>query len=105
MTARGPAAPLLGALLAVLTACAGCNSGGRASGGGGASSGGSVLRVPQAVEPTTLDPAKVEDGPTIELLMHVFEGLIQWTPESKLAPALAERWEVSSDGKTYTFHL
>jgi ABC-type transport system substrate-binding protein len=66
---------------------------------------GSLLRLPQAAEPTTLDPAQVQDGPTIELLMHVFEGLVQWSPENKLIPALAGKWEVSKDGKTYTFHL
>lgn len=37
--------------------------------------------------------------------MHVFEGLVQWSPENRLVPALAEKWDVSSDGKTYTFHL
>jgi oligopeptide transport system substrate-binding protein len=56
-------------------------------------------------EPTTLDPAKVEDGPTIELLMQVYDGLVQWTTKNELAPALAEKWEASNGGRTYTFHL
>src|SRR5207249_10894596 len=29
----------------------------------------------------------------------------QWTAQNKLAPALAERWEVSPDGRTFTFHI
>lgn len=66
---------------------------------------GATLRVPQAVEPVTLDPAQVQDGPTIEFLMQVFEGLVQWNVENKLAPCLAESWDVSKDGRTYTFHL
>jgi len=66
---------------------------------------GALLRVAQEAEPTTLDPAAVQDGPTIELLMHLYEGLVQWTPENKLAPALAEKWEVGNGGKTYTFHI
>src|SRR5947199_5603777 len=66
---------------------------------------GSTLHLAQSAEPTTFDPALVEDGPTIEVLMHVFDGLVQWTPQNKLAPALAERWEVSPDGRTFTFHL
>jgi oligopeptide transport system substrate-binding protein len=37
--------------------------------------------------------------------MHVFDGLVQWTTENKLAPALAEKWERSPDGRTFTFHL
>jgi oligopeptide transport system substrate-binding protein len=64
-----------------------------------------ALHLAQSAEPTTFDPAVVEDGPTIEVLMHVFDGLVQWTPQNKLAPALAERWEVSPDGRTFTFHL
>src|SRR5262249_53146016 len=66
---------------------------------------GMVLRLPQISEPTNWDPAAVQDGPTIEILMHVTEGLVQWSPENTLVPALAERWEVSPDGKHYTFHL
>jgi ABC-type transport system substrate-binding protein len=64
-----------------------------------------TLHLAQSAEPTTFDPAVVEDGPTIEVLMHICDGLVQWTPQNKLAPALAERWEVSPDGRTFTFHL
>src|SRR5207244_10617428 len=66
---------------------------------------GPILHLAQSAEPTTFDPALVEDGPTIEVLMHVFDGLVQWTPKNQLAPALAERWDVSADGRTFTFHL
>jgi oligopeptide transport system substrate-binding protein len=69
------------------------------------STNGGTLRLAQTAEPTTFDPALVQDGPTIEVLMHIFDGLVQWTTENKLAPALAERWEVSKDGRTFTFHL
>ena len=55
--------------------------------------------------PTTFDPATVEDGTTIDMLQQVFEGLVQWTPDNKVAPALAEKWAISPDGRTYTFHL
>jgi len=104
--AAGVAGSLLGA--AGLALClAGCDPPGK---GAGASAGatkapGTVLRLAQLAEPTTLDPAQVQDGPTIELHMHVFDGLVRWTPENKLAPALAEKWEVGNGGKTYTFHL
>ncbi len=67
--------------------------------------GGATLRLAQSAEPTTFDPAQVQDGPTIEVLMHVFDGLVQWTPQNKLAPALAEKWETSADGRTLTFYL
>ncbi|MDQ2800501.1 MAG: peptide ABC transporter substrate-binding protein, partial [Armatimonadota bacterium] len=64
-----------------------------------------VLRVPLLADPTTFDPAKVEDGTTIDILQQAFEGLVQWTPQNTLEPALAEKWDVSPDGRTYTFHL
>jgi oligopeptide transport system substrate-binding protein len=64
-----------------------------------------TLRLAQTAEPTTFDPALVQDGPTIEVLMHLYDGLVQWTTENKLAPAIAERWEVGENGRLYTFHL
>ena len=35
----------------------------------------------------------------------VFDPLVQNTPEGKITPALAQSWDISQDGKTYTFHL
>lgn len=35
----------------------------------------------------------------------MFDSLIQFLPDGKIAPRLAESWEVSSDGRTYTFKL
>lgn len=64
-----------------------------------------MLRVPMTASPTTFDPAMVQDGTTIDILQNMFEGLVQWTPQNTLAPALAEKWDVSPDGRTYTFHL
>ena len=36
---------------------------------------------------------------------RIFSGLVAFDPELNLIPDLAEGWEVSPDGKTYTFHL
>lgn len=66
---------------------------------------GQVLRIPLVVEPTTMDPAVVQDGPTIEVLMHIYDGLVEWNERNEVVPAIAERWEVSPDGRTYTFYL
>jgi len=66
---------------------------------------GRIFRYALQSPPTQLDPARVEDGDTIDLLMQVFEGLVQWSPANEIAPNLAERWEVSPDGTVYTFHL
>ncbi|MGG4343018.1 ABC transporter substrate-binding protein [Paenibacillus lautus] len=35
----------------------------------------------------------------------VYDALVEYEGEGKLVPSLAEFWQVSEDGKTYTFHL
>ena len=37
--------------------------------------------------------------------MHLFENLLTFDAKFQVVPQLAERWEVSADGKVYTFHL
>lgn len=64
-----------------------------------------VFRYPIVTNPTSLDPAVVQDGDTLDLLQNVYEGLVAWDENSRVVPALAERWEVSPDGRTYTFFL
>ncbi len=99
MTSRCRLLPL--GLAAALLVAAGCGHRHRAA----EPPADNILRVPLLADPTTFDPAKVEDGTTIDMLQQAFEGLVQWTPQNTLAPALAEKWDVSSDGRTYTFHL
>lgn len=55
-------------------------------------------------EPATLDPALTREG-TASIVGHLFSGLIRFNPQLQLEPDLAERWEVSADGLTYTFYL
>lgn len=64
-----------------------------------------TLRVAMTADPTTFDPAVVQDGPTIELMMFVYDGLVEWNTKNELIPAIAQSWDISQDGKTYTFHL
>ncbi|NLH99283.1 MAG: peptide ABC transporter substrate-binding protein [Chthonomonadales bacterium] len=67
--------------------------------------GDNVFRYALQSRPTSLDPATVEDGDTIDMLMQVFEGLVQWSESNEIVPNIAERWEISGDGRVYTFHL
>jgi len=64
-----------------------------------------TFRYPITQDPTSLDPAKVQDGDTIDALQQVFEGLVKWDENSKVVPNIAEKWEISPDGRTYTFAL
>ncbi len=56
-------------------------------------------------DPRSLDPALSTDVPTGRAVAYVFDGLTRFTPDAEVVPGLAERWEVSDDGLTYTFHL
>ena len=53
----------------------------------------------------SLDPHKTVKAGTREVMFNVFEGLMKPTPDGDLTPAIAERYEVSEDRMTYTFHL
>lgn len=56
-------------------------------------------------DPRSLDPALSTDVPTGRAVGYVFDGLVRFTPDARVEPALAERWELSEDGLRYTFHL
>ncbi|HEX2580524.1 MAG TPA: peptide ABC transporter substrate-binding protein [Dongiaceae bacterium] len=64
-----------------------------------------VLRLGNGDEPETLDPAKSETVVSFNILQDAFEGLVMFGPKGEVAPGTAEKWEISDDGKTYTFHL
>ncbi|HKW10815.1 MAG TPA: ABC transporter substrate-binding protein [Gemmatimonadaceae bacterium] len=56
-------------------------------------------------DPRSLDPALSTDVPTGRAVGYVFDGLTQFSPTAQVEPALAERWNVTPDGRTYAFHL
>jgi ABC-type transport system substrate-binding protein len=56
-------------------------------------------------DPRSLDPALSTDVPTGRAVGYLFDGLTRFDPDAKVQPALAERWDVTPDGLTYTFHL
>jgi peptide/nickel transport system substrate-binding protein/oligopeptide transport system substrate-binding protein len=56
-------------------------------------------------DPRSLDPALSTDVPTGRAVGYVFDGLARFTPAAQVEPGLAERWEITPDGRTYTFHL
>ena len=57
-------------------------------------------------EPETLDPHKMTGVPEHTLALALFEGLTTHDPKTLAPlPGVAEKWEVSDDGLTYTFHL
>ena len=56
-------------------------------------------------DPRSLDPALSTDVPTGRAVSYLFDGLYRYTPDARLEPALAERVDLSADGRVYTAHL
>jgi oligopeptide transport system substrate-binding protein len=65
----------------------------------------SVLRRGNGPEAETLDPHKAEGVPASNILRDLYEGLTSEAPDGRLIPGAASRWELSADGRIYTFHL
>jgi peptide/nickel transport system substrate-binding protein/oligopeptide transport system substrate-binding protein len=70
----------------------------------GAKFGGLYRRVLRH-SPSTLDPAFLTDAYGGAVVRQIFDGLVQFDANLKPLPALAEFWEASRDGCTWTFTL
>ncbi len=57
------------------------------------------------VDPITLDPAISQESRSHRYIAHIFGGLVRLDANLRIAPDLAERWEVHDDGTRYVFHL
>ncbi len=66
---------------------------------------GGMLFVAQDVDPISLDPHTNANISALQGYEHAYEGLTTYDEKLNVIPALATRWEISSDQKTYTFHL
>ncbi len=65
-----------------------------------------VFHISIGSEPTDLDPHTVTGLGDAKVIQSLFDPLVSFEPVTlKPVPALAERWEISADGLTYTFHL
>jgi len=56
-------------------------------------------------DPLTLDPALAGDITSHQFIVQLFNGLVRLDDELDPAPDIAERWQISPDGRTYTFYL
>lgn len=81
------------AIVAVISLCA-C---------GGDSS--DVLILPIESDPMCLDPQVADSKEAKLMITNCFEGLVRLDKDYKIIPGVAESWEISKDGLTYTFNL
>ena len=65
-----------------------------------------VLVMGVTAEPETLDPHVTVDNNSWRAIYYCYDRLVEYEGgTTKLRPGLAESWEISDDGLTYTFHL
>ena len=65
---------------------------------------GATLNLPGGAPPT-LDPALTQDSTSASYIVEIFSGLVTLNQDLEVVPDIAESWELSDDGTTYTFHL
>ena len=66
---------------------------------------GGTLNYGEYGRPTTLDPITSNDMISMRITELIFNGLVGINEKQEIVPELAERWEMSEDGKFYTFYL
>ncbi|MCG8569695.1 MAG: peptide ABC transporter substrate-binding protein [Spirochaetes bacterium] len=74
--------------------------------GGGGDQKGAHLIIGNGAEPQSMDPATITGVPEHRIYMAVFEGLVEYHPETcQPVPGVAESWSISDDGTVYTFKI
>ena len=92
--------------IAAVVACAGLVLGVAGCGEESSNGGGGTLRTAFSADPAPLDPDSYYEAEGLAITTSVYEGLLQYKPDSdELEAELATDWEVSDDGLTYTFTL
>ena len=72
---------------------------------GDSESSGKVLKVAKDVELASMDQHIATDGLSFEVIAATIEGLYTVDADGNAIPAIAESYDLSEDGLTYTFHL
>ncbi|MEW6324107.1 MAG: peptide ABC transporter substrate-binding protein [Nitrospirota bacterium] len=85
----------------LLASSAACASGSPSD----ASRNAAVFRVTLSAEPPTLDWTLATDSVSITVIENLMDGLTEFDDRLQPRPAIAARWDVSSDGTTYLFQL
>jgi peptide/nickel transport system substrate-binding protein len=66
---------------------------------------GGTLNYGEYGRPATLDPVTSNEMISLRITELLFNGLVGINEKQEIVPELAERWEVSKDGRVYTFFL
>lgn len=82
-------------VLTLLISCAACSSGGTNK----------SISYPIDSSPQTLDPQYASEMSAQIADLNIFEGLVRHDKDGKIIAGIAESWDISADGLTYTFKL
>ncbi len=63
------------------------------------------LIFPIDSDPRFLDPQIISDTGARNIILNTFEGLVTLGENGEILPGMAQKWDVSSDGRTYVFYL
>lgn len=66
---------------------------------------GLTVFYPIASDPDCLDPQIAESDEAVIITRNCMEGLVRLGEDGEILPGVAESWDISSDGKTYVFHI
>jgi len=91
---------LLALVLVSVLLIAGCPN----DNGGTPAAGEGVLTL-YGIDPWTLDPALSGDSTSHQYVVQIFSGLVRLGDDLEPVPDIVQRWELSPDGRTYTFYL
>ncbi len=64
-----------------------------------------VLKVAKSSDVISLDTHVATDGVSFEVIKAFTEGLVEYDADGKIIAGVAKTWDISEDGKTYTFTL
>ncbi|GAB2781103.1 peptide ABC transporter substrate-binding protein [Halomonas shantousis] len=64
-----------------------------------------TLHIGNNAEPGTLDPQKTSGVWETRITRSLFERLVSYAEDGTLVPGLAQSWQISDDGRVYTFRL
>ena len=80
-------------------------AGSEAAGEAADASGKDSLVIVTSSDVLSMDPYRYDEGPTNQIMLHIYEAMVAQNADMSFGPCLAESWETSEDGLTWTFHL
>ena len=89
----------------ILSGCGGNKDNSSAGNTGVVSADGNNLVIQLGPDPETMDPALNSAIDAANMILHLFEPLLSFDKDNNIIGGMAETWDVSEDGLTYTFHL